>query len=307
MYYAAQDIIEYLMNSVGGGAQDSEHRLLRSAAHHAYRDLCNAKDWLWHITDIPLPAPVANSNGKIYVLPENVNNVDALIPPDPSTVTAYITPSEWRRYEAQSLAAGEPIYWTLTKSPSHPDRWQLMIAGSPPTAPQGTSYYITYRRRPKPLRYMGYESICRNNSLTASNAPGAVKRYGTSATFPEGLSGVYPYTAQEILGQSGSLVGTPPENAKTVVSDYLDVSENMYTALLSAAEMWVARLQGKNVEGAMAVYQRDLRLAMEQDVLAPISGRRAGVDRYPEQATIKFAGTPRQLGYYTPSAPDTGA
>lgn len=307
MYYAAQDVVEYLMNTVGGGAQDAEHRLLRASVHHAYRDVYHAKDWLWHITETTLPSPIADTGGKQYLLPADLNNVDALVPPDPSIVTAYITPAEWRRFENQSVSSGEPIYWTVARSPSHADRWRLMVAGTFPAAPQGTNYYITYRRRPMPLRFMGYESICRNNSLTAQTAPGAVKRYGTSANYPESLSGVYPYTAQEILGLNGSMVGTAPQGAKTVVSDYLDVSENMFTALLSCAEVWAARLQGKNVEGALAVYQRDLRLAMEQDVIAPISGRRLGVDRYPENATTPYAGSPRSLGYYSPSAPDTGA
>jgi hypothetical protein len=153
---------------------------------------------------------------------------------------------------------------------------------------------------------MGYEPICRSGTLNASTAPGAVKRYGTAANFPESLAGVNPYTAQEILGLTGSLEGTPPENAKTVVSDYLDVSENMYTALLSAAEMWLARLQGKNIDGATAVYMKDLRLAMEQDVIAPMAGRRDGTPRYPEMYSAAFTGTPRNLGYYAASGPDTG-
>lgn len=306
MYYAAQDILEYLMNSVGGGAQDGEHRLLRAAAHHAYRDVANAKDWLWYVTESMLPAPVTGSEGKAYILPENVNNVDALIPPDESTVTAYITPAEWRRFQRKTLGAGDPIYWTVVRAEGYGDRWKLLLAGTPAAPPSGQAYYYTYRRRPKPLKYMGYESVCRNNSLTASNAPGAVKRYGTSANFPEGMSGVYPFIAQEILGVAGSMVGTPPTGAKTVVSDYIDVSDNMFTALLSAAEVWVARMQGKNIEGAMSVHQRDLKLAMEQDVIAPISGRRAAVSRYPEMNGAPYAGTPRSLGYYSPSGPDTG-
>lgn len=307
MYYAAQDVVEYLMNTTGGGAQDAEHRLLRAAVHHAYRDVYHAKDWLWHVTETTLPAAIADSGGKQFLLPADLNNVDALIPPDPSIVTAYITPSEWRRYENQAVGSGEPIYWTVSRSTAHADRWKIMVAGTFPAAPAGSNYYITYRRRPMPLRFMGYESICRNGSLNATSAPGAVKRYGTSANYPEGLSGVYPYTAQEILGLAGSMVGTAPQGAKTVVSDCLDVSENMFTALLSAAEVWAARLQGKNVEGAVAVYQRDLRMAMEQDVIAPMSGRRLGVGRYPENTVAPYAGSPRSLGYYSPSAPDSGA
>ena len=302
MYYAAQDVLEYLMNSTGGGAQDGEHRVLRAAAHHAYRDVANAKDWLWYVSEGALPAAETGSSNKIYLLPANVRNVDALVPPDKVTATSYITPAEWRRLESYSLSAGDPIYWTVMKAPAYVDRWQLMLAGAPANA-QG--FFYTYRRKPAPLKYMGYETVCRNGSLNANNAPGAVKRYGTSANFPEGLSGVYPFTAQEILGLTGSMVGTPPDGAKTVVSDCLDVSEHMFTAILSGAEMWLARLMGKNVEGAATVYQRDLRMAMESDVIAPISGRRAGIDRYPDAMSPPFAGSPRAMGYYSPSAPDT--
>jgi hypothetical protein len=303
VYYAAQDVMEYLMASTGGGAQDSEHRALRAAIHHAYRDVAHARDWLWHVTEAQLPAPEAGSNNKIYILPENVTNVDALIPTDTTRVAAFVTPSEWRRIDSHSATGGNPLYWTLMKSPTRGDRWQLMVAGTPPSA-QG--FYYTYRRRPTQLRYMGYEAVCRNGTLDATNAAGAVKRYGTAATFPEGLTGVYPYTAQEILGLGGSMVGTPPTGAKTVVSDYLDLSPHMYSALLSCSEMWLARLLGKNVEGTMSVYQKDLRMAMESDTIAPISGRRMGTDRYPEMNSAWFAGTPLSLGYYAPSGPDTG-
>lgn len=172
-----------------------------------------------------------------------------------------------------------------------PNRWQIRLAATPPA---GTLYY-TYRRMPQPIRYMGYEQICRAPGFSVD---GAVRRYGTAATFPDGLSGLHPYTAQEIIGVAGSMIGTPAANAKTAVSDYLDISGYMFTALLSGAEAWLARLTGKNVEGAMTVYQRDLRLAMEADTIAPISGRRGLGGLH--------AGTPRSLGYYSASAPDTG-
>jgi hypothetical protein len=304
MYYAAQDVMEYLMASTGGGAQDSEHRMLRAAVHNAYRDVAHAKDWLWYVTDSALTNAAGGSGDgiKTFTLPENVNNVDALIPPDRIAVTSYITPAEWKRLEAWALSASDPIYWTVMKDPSMADRWQLRIAGTP----QAGTFYFTYRRKPQPLRYMGYETACRNNSLTSSSAPGAVKRYGTAANFPESLFGIYPFLAQERLGLSGSMIGSPPSGAKTVVSDYLDVSENMYTAVLSGAEMWLARLMGKNVEGAMGVYQRDLRMAMEADVVAPISGRRTGTDRHPDMPSPAYAGTARTMGYYSQSGPDTG-
>lgn len=293
------------MNSVGGGSQDSEHRLLRSAAHHAYRDLMHCREWHWLSSEAPLPSAVSGTNGKEYVLPADVKTVDGLVTPNRTTNVAYITPREWRLLESDSLAPGSSVYWTVVPDPTRPDRWRLKIAGSPTPIESGKTYYITYRRKPLPLKYMGFEEVCRNGSLNASSAPGAVKRYGTATQHPEGASGIYPYTAEEILGVSGSLIGTPPTGARTVVSDRLDVSESMYTALLSGAEVWLAKMLGKNVEGALAVYNRDLRMAFESDVPAPIAGRRRSVGRYPESDSFAW-GTPRAMGYYSPSQPDTG-
>lgn len=293
MYYCAQDILEYLMSSVGGGAQDSEHRLLRSAAHHAYRDVINARDWSWHVTSATLNTPEDSTPPAItYLLPEDVKNVDSLVPPlTQPTAVRYVNPTEWERINVSLPQINAPIFWTVVKHGAKRDRWLLKIAGSPPA---NLSYRITYRRRPTPLRYMGYEPACRNGSLTTT---GMVRRYGTANLFPDGLTGVNQFTAEEIIGVSGSLIGTPPSGAKTVVSDYVDASDNMFTAILSGAEVWAARMMGKNVEGALTVYNKDMRLAFEADNVAPISGNRVG------GLTI---GTPRALGYYTPSGADTG-
>jgi hypothetical protein len=292
MYYAAQDVMEYLMNSVGGGAQDSEHRLLRAAVHHAYRDVANVRDWNWHIATGTLTTPDAGSGpGASYTLPANVRNVDGLIPPSTSSWgVEYVNPTDWTRVNIRIPELNAPLLWTVMKHPEKYDRWVLKIAGDPDTT---LTFTYTYRRQPLPLRYMGYEAASRNGSLTTT---GMVRRYGTATAFPEGPAGINPYTAEEIIGVAGSLVGTPPVNAKTVVSDYVDASDGMFTAILSGAEVWAAKMMGKNVEGAMAVHARDLRMAFETDSVAPISGRRTG----------GVIGGPRTLGYYSPSGPDTG-
>lgn len=294
MYYCAQDIMEYLMNSVGGGAQDSEHRMLRSAAHHAYRDVMNARDWNWHVTTDTLSGTPDDNTppGVGYTLPANVRNIDSIIPPltQPSGVK-YVNPTEWERVNIALPQVNAPFFWTIVKHPTQYDRWMLKIAGTPNTP---ITFTYTYRRKPSQLRYMGYEDVCRNGSLTDT---GLVKRYGTATTFPEGPSGIHPYTAEEIIGVTGSLHGTASSGAKTVVSDYVDASESMFTAILSGAEVWIARMMGKNVEGALTVHSRDMRLAFEADSIAPTSGNRAGG---------VYAGTPRALGYYSPSGSDTG-
>lgn len=293
MYYAAQDLIEYLMNSVGGGAQDSEHRLLRAALHHAYRDVVNVRDWNFHVATGTLAAGGGGSSNGVtsFTLPANVKNIDALIPPlSHPTVTAFVTPAEWQRINIMLPALNAPIYWTVLKDPALPDRWQIRMAGAPPDV----EFNYIYRRRPTPLRYFGYETEARQPGFAVT---GAVRRYGTVTQFPEGISGLHPYTAQEIIGMNGSLIGTPPANAKTVVSDYVDASDSMFTAILSGAEVWLARMNGKNVEGAMTIYNKDLRMAFEADSVVPISGQRAG------GARLSAA---RALGYYSPSGADTG-
>jgi hypothetical protein len=293
VYYAAQDLLEYLMNSTGGGAQEAEHRLLRAAALHSMRDVANAREWRWYETEAPLPAPVTGSNNKIYILPADVKSVDSIVPPDRTVVTEFVNPREWRRLETYTLPTPAPLYWTVVRCPTKPDRWQMMFAGNPTGINTSLTYYFTYRRSPPPIRYMGYEESCRDGSVSEA---GMVKRYGTPSNFPEGLSGIYPYTAEEIIGLAGSMIGTAPAGAKTVVSDRLDLSAHMFTAVLSGAEMWMARMQGKNVEGAAAVFSRDMRLAMEADTITPISGQRGFGALY----------SARAMGYYSPTQADTG-
>jgi hypothetical protein len=71
----------------------------------------------------------------------------------------------------------------------------------------------------------------------------------------------------------------------------------MYTAILSATELWYARLAGKPGNDVTALFNRDLRLAMEMDVVSPLSGQ-PGPIGYP---------TPRSRGYYSAQLPDQGS
>jgi hypothetical protein len=315
--YCAHDVIDYLMQSVGGGAQDQEHRVLRAATHHSYRDVSNAKDWLWYVTESKI---VIEKDENSYLLPEDCSNVDALVAPDRTTITSYISPAEWMRLEQSTLTLGEPAYWTVMKSndPLEFNRWQIRIAGQ---LPEGTELRFTYRRRPKPLQIMGFETQARTGFVDVSgtaatgkntNFParcaGSMIRIGTPSNYPEPMSGFYAYQAQVRIADRTSETALVLDSAigdftacRFVISDILDVSPNMFTAILTGAEMWLARLQGKNVEGAVQMYTRDLRMAIEQDVVAPISGRRAPYDRIPDNSGVQYAGN------YAPMGPDGGA
>lgn len=90
-------------------------------------------------------------------------------------------------------------------------------------------------------------------------------------------------------------IDTPlPPLTKYAITDVLDLSPQMYTAVLSGAELWYARVAGKPADSALAVFNRDLRIAMENDAVTPWSGRPTNMP-HP---------TPRTMGWYSPQLPD---
>jgi hypothetical protein len=291
--YAAIDAIEYLMSSTGGGAQDQEHRVLRQSLFHAYRDLVSVRDWDWYhaVEHVPL----AGMNQIItHTLPWGVSSVDAITLPTTNLVAEYVRPTEWERLIASKFRSLVRIVWTVLPSKTVPDRWDLKVFNGWSYDTEAT---LTYRRRPRDLRFTGWEPQARSGTVTVDGP--AV--YGTDTQFsklmvgslvrlssdptkhPESLAGMNGYSDEALIYNvlsSTEIAAWSPggniqyQNTRYIITDYLDISPQMYTALLSGSEAWLARLTGKNIEGAMGVYGRDLRLAFENDVKAPLSGRR---------------------------------
>ncbi len=85
-----------------------------------------------------------------------------------------------------------------------------------------------------------------------------------------------------------------PNKTKYAITDVIDASPQMYTAILAAVELWYARIAGKPAADAVALFNRDIRLAMEHDVIAPLSGRPHSTP-YP---------TPRSMGWHSELMPD---
>lgn len=298
--YCAYDVIEYLMSSTGGGALDGEHRALRQALFHAYRDLVSIRDWKWHHTTEIVPI----SDADLIVthrLPWGVTSVDAVYLPQLRISAEYVAQTEWKRIETSTNQQLVRLAWTVMP-PSEPgDRYELKIYNG---YRYNEDLTLTYRRRPRDIRYTGWESNSRIGTVTMSPAGlgssestvagtgtqfnqhmvGSVFRAsGSSTNHPEGLTGMHPYLVEGVVtsvNSSTSMDIVIPEEVanytgtKYIVTDYLDISPTMYTALLSGSEVWLARLLGKNIEGAMGVNARDLRLAFEQDTTAPMDGRR---------------------------------
>lgn len=302
-----------------------------------------------------------------YDLPADLKDIDTLVTNTVGTLHCYLTPQEWQRLEINTRGAGEPYYYTIMRSDLNPDRWQIRFVGVPNNQ---TVVQFTYRATPQPVKYMGYERICRQGtvavSLTSSNIPVVT---GTGTAFPQDCAGCYirfgvdgmeaeangatfpfvmerrierwssktqlvlssktVFNRRDAYGQplvdafDGGVVGVAPEdpslvldggaaggpppqhpyaepiatipaNTKYAITDVIDASPQMWTAILSSCEMWYARIAGKPAGDALAMFNRDIRIAMENDQLAPLSGRPHNTP-YP---------TPRSMGWHSELMPD---
>jgi len=375
--WTAQDVVDYLLTTTGGGAQDGEHRAIRQAAIHGIRDVLQCREWLWHTktgwfqtyfltttatftagnttvtvassagfvpgrvlsflpgywnitprvvsvvnaTTITVDAAPAVSGTNVlvqaqtfYDLPYNLRSIDALVSDTVGTLHCYIPPAEWLRLQVNTKGASEPYYYTIMRSDTDPDNWQVRFVGVPSS---GTILHYTYRYTPQPMKYMGFESVCRQGTVTTTGTTavtgngtafptdfaGAVIRFGSATNPADSIGSTTPYVYEQKIvaaptGTSLTMAGTVPAltGVKYAVSDLIDASPTMYTAILSGAEMWYARIIGKPAADAVALYNKDLRRALEDDTVSPLSGR-PHVFPYP---------TPRTMGYRSALLPDIG-
>jgi len=291
--YTAYDAIEYLMSSTGGGAQDAEHRVLRQSLFHAYRDLVTARDWRWYHAVETLELS-EKDDLTTHTLPWGVQSVDSITLREPHLVAEYVNPTEWERIQASPYRKLVWLVWTVVPSKLSHDRYDLKILNGYRYAQTCT---LTYRRRPKDLCFTGWEPASRVGSLnwTGTELAGndtqfsnqmlgcVVRVSGNPDKCPESMAGMVPYRDEGLItaieNTSRAFAWSPAKKTaytgtRYIITDYLDISPGMYTALLSGSEAWLSRLSGKNIEGAMGVYGRDLRMAYESDAVAPLSGRR---------------------------------
>jgi hypothetical protein len=266
--------------------------------------------------------PVTVRCQTFYDLPANLKDIDALVSNVVGTLHCFLSPQEWQRLEINTRGAGEPYYYTIMRSDTAPDRYQIRFVGVPIG---GTVLHYTYRYRPDDIRLMGYEQPCRKGVVTVggdgltvtgsfvspatvtevsfpTSIVGSVIRFGTATTDADPLGSLYPFERERLIESRTSdtvlVVGealAARTNVRYAISDLIDCSPQMYTAILSAAEMWYARLAGRSAKDAVALFNRDLRLAMEADVVSPMSGRPRHLD-FP---------TFRSMGWKSAQLPDT--
>ena len=292
--YTAYDAVSYLLDTTGGGAQDAYHRAIRSAVYNAYRDVVTAKDWRWYEAHEELRI---DQHYQVHTLPWGVQSVDSLVTHEPvgfDVYARYVMPKDFQRIYDSDWNEVTDLIWTVSPSEFSPDRYDLrFLTGYGWTPSEAT---LTYRRRPKDLRLTGWEPNSRAGTIDWAGAEargtgtkfstymvGSVLRVsGDTAYHPESLTGIHSYTDEALIYQVPSKTklyawspagGVDYTGTKYIVSDYLDLAPGTYTALLSCAEMWLARLMGKNVEGPLGMYNRDLRLAFEADAVARLDLR----------------------------------
>ena len=225
----------------------------------------------------------------VYPLPADFRNMDE--PSDEYNWWAglYITPDEAMKLERVSNSSGEPYHWTIIKDPIS-SGWALKLIGYP-TAKETIDF--TYRKTARPIRYSGHEANSRVGTISRSLATvtgastqftaamvGSILRVGDTTNSPGPLTSFTPYVSESKVDSYASATsittetsGTIAGTTKYIVTDPIDLPPHLHNAMYSAAEYWLARVRNQSVDKAFSMFQRDLRLAMEMDQLAPLSGR----------------------------------
>lgn len=227
---------------------------------------------------------------SIYPLPSDFRNLDEPTSEYRWWSGVYITPDEALKLERINCPAGAPLNWTVIKDP-HGTGWAIKLVGYPTTT---ESLDFTYRRSPRSIRWSGHESQARAGTIYATGDgfvvgvssqfaqpfEGSILRIGTSANSPGPIESLTPWVAETTItsvADSTTLFATPAvtcsAGTKYLITDPIDIAQHMQQAMYSACNYFLARIRGDKEDKASQLYQRDLRLAFEQDQLAPLSGR----------------------------------
>jgi hypothetical protein len=229
----------------------------------------------------------------LYPLPSDFRNMDE--PSDEYNWWSglYVTPDQAMKLERVSNTSGSPLHWTIIKDPAS-SGWAIKLIGYP--ADRETIDF-TYRRTARPIRYSGHEPAMRVGTISRSSQTvtgsgtafsagmvGSILRVGDTTNIPGPIESLTPWVSEGKITAVGSATGLTTEDSGTIASttkylitDPIDVAPHMSGAMDSACDYWLARIRGTGEDKAFSMYQRDLRLAMEQDQLAPISGRSRNV------------------------------
>jgi hypothetical protein len=217
----------------------------------------------------------------VYPLPDDFRNVDPPVNEAEYSPLMYVSQDSAMKMERSQSIQGPPSYWTISPALSQCG-YALRIIGYPVTV---ESLDFTYRRASRTLRISGHEASARQGTISAAGTTvtgtgtaftasmvGSVLRVG-GADYPQSLSGISPYVAESRITAVASATSLTvadslsASGAKYLVTDPIDMPPGMHNVMLSGAEYWLSRTRGANPEKVFSMYQRDLRLAMENDAI----------------------------------------
>ena len=219
-----------------------------------------------------------------FPLPSDFRSLDSPIDHVAWTRFVYVSADQAMKLENANNLAGPPHAWTVIKDPHSPG-WAIKVVGYPVA---NSNLDFTYRRLPRRLRISGHEASSRQGTVTIAGTAvtgagtaftaamvGSVMRVGTSSESPGSDGSLLPYQSEAVIASVASATSCTlatsltATGAKYLVSDIVDMSPGMNNGFLSCAAYWLARTRNTKPDNAFAMYQRDLRLAMESDALTP--------------------------------------
>ena len=269
------NLVQYLIVSSFGGPQDAEQKDIKQAVIRSYDELTTMRDWSYY-----------HVHGRIILQsPYSTGTVTS------SGTTVTLTGGTWPTWAATGayLKVGEEVCRVATRSSGS----VITLAGGLSLKADVTGQpYTLYRSvyaLPADFRNMDEPSdeynwwsglyVTPDEAMKldrVSNSSGEPYHW-TVIKDPDGTGWAvklvgYPtkletldFTYRRSAADISSL--TPTDTTRLDIPDFLS------TAMHSAAEYWLARIRKTGEEKAYQFYQRDLRLALEQDQLAPLSGR----------------------------------
>ena len=225
-----------------------------------------------------------------YPLPDDMWRIYDISVEESNWITYYVSPTEWQQRERYMSSGGQTWAWTIMKDPDTDGRWALHVDPKPTT---DEPLIFMYRRKPRALRWSGIEPKARASSsqnvtasanagtLTTDSAlpasmVGSIIRLSEDTTHPTGMAGVNPYFEQHKIKSISTTTVTIDGNISNasgytnhyfIVSDVIDMSENMIEALKTEIEYRLARFSNdeRNVVQARKIADYQLRRSLEAE------------------------------------------
>jgi hypothetical protein len=269
------NLVQYLIVSSYGGPQDAEQKDIKQAIIRAYDELTTMRDWSYY-----------HVHGRVILdAPYSTGTVSA------SGTTVTLTGGTWPTWAATGayLKVGEEICRVSSRTSGTVIVLDSTLKLKANITAKSYTLYRSLYPLPSDFRNMDEPSDEYNwwsGLYVTPDEAMKIERVSNSSGRP------YHWTVVKDPGSGGwaiKLIGYPTtqetidftyRRSATDISSLapdsstaLDIPFHMATAMHSAAEYWLARIRKTGEDKAYQFYQRDLRLCLEQDQLAPLSGR----------------------------------